>query len=455
MPDRRLDILLVNSPVPNPLSDEHARICPPLGLAYIAAVLIDEGYSVLALDPNASLSGMKGVLRRVEKARPRILGISTTTEAYPNALEIARAVKSMLPDIVTVMGGPHVSFTYEETLQSGYVDFVVIGEGEIPMRELSRAVLRGDRDLSDVPGLARKEGEDVVINPPVPYVNEDLDSLPFPARHLFPLWLYKYPGNILTARGCPFDCIYCAAPVLCGRRYRKRGIDAVIEEIKDLIRKYSIDHVLFSDDTFTVDKGRVYELCDRLEDIGCPITWVCSTRVDLVDKELLRRMSEANCKEILFGVESGSQKVLEQIRKEVTVDQVRAAVKWSIEVGIKPVCSFMIPHPSDTEETIKETIQFMKELMNMGASITISITTPFPGTYMYAHASELGLRLLTRDWKKYNAKSVVFETKYLKKQDIERLIKYAASELGVRSTRSFLISENEHSSRFTNSPSGW
>ena len=423
-----MDILLINAPVKK--ISKHARSTPPLGLAYIASVLIRAGYRVSAIDFNVSGFDSLRLKRILKRGSPKILGISAHTETYLNGLRIAEIAKQVNPEIKVVMGGPHPTVMYEEVVREKDVDVVVRGEGEYTMLELANSIIGKEKDLAEIKGIAYKEDGVVKVNPERPFI-EDPDELPYPARGLFPLPLYKSPGTVLVSRGgCPFNCRFCAVNNIWKGRRRYREPEKVLEEIIFILEHEQAQEITFADDTFTLDRGRVTELCGLLKQ-SLQLRWTCSTRVDLVDKELLKEMHEAGCYNIQYGIEAGSQKILDSIGKKITLEQVRDAVSTTLDAGTEVTCSFMFPHPEDTQETIREQIQLMKELGDMEATLLMSFTTPFPGTYYCEHADELGIKTMADNWDEYDAKHLMIATKHLSKEKLEHLLEELVNDVGM------------------------
>ncbi|MHB1018158.1 MAG: B12-binding domain-containing radical SAM protein [Coriobacteriia bacterium] len=431
--DVKPQVLLINAPVRRTRSDWHAGLSLPLGLAYIGATLLQHHFGVRILDFNVSGFNALRLRRAIESQDPQILGISTHTETYLSGLEIARLAKEVKPSIKVVMGGPHASVTYEEVARQPEVDFVVKGEGEQTMLELARCLIDGSGELASIEGLIYEHDGDLRVNPPRPFV-DDLDGLPLPARHLLPVDLYAYGANVLASRGgCPFACDFCAVNNIWHGRRRFRSPESIANEISVLINEFGRNEINFSDDTFTLSRDHTLALCKTLSELEVPGEWhwTCSTRVDLVDEELLRAMHDAGCSAVQFGAETGSQILLDSIGKRITLEQITSAVKIARSIGLEVLCSFMFPHPDDTAETVRMQIGFMKELVALGAKLSLSFTTPYPGTRYYDEAEELGINILASSWDEFDAKHLVIETRHLKADELQRLVREMVDEIGL------------------------
>lgn len=412
------EIVLVNAPVTK--VSPHSKLALPLGLAYIASVLRNEGRSVKAIDFN--INGLN--LQRVDSIvhrKPSIVGISCHTETYLNALIIAKRIKEMDRNIKIVLGGPHVTILPEEALREDAVDFVVIGEGEATMAELAQFLIEGKGQVETIKGIGyRDEKGKVQINPRRELL--DPDTLPYPARDLFPLEFYKEKWNISSARGgCPFQCPFCSASFIWEGHRRPRSPESIIREIRLVFEKYGAKYTFFSEDLFTVNKKWVYTFLDLVKQLNYTINWGCATRVDCVDEKLIADMAEAGCRAIQFGIESGSQRILDSV-KGITKEQVVKVITACQRAGIQAASSFMVPFPQDTKETIRETKEFIKELYDHGSQIYLSYTSPYPGTYFYQNREELGIRLLTDQWDQFDAKHNIIETRNLSAKDIKELV---------------------------------
>ncbi|MDI6901573.1 MAG: radical SAM protein [Anaerosomatales bacterium] len=423
-----MDVTLINAPVT--LRNEHARLSPPLGLAYIASALLDDGFGVSAIDFNVSGLNLRRVDSVLANDRPAVVGISATTETFPNALAIAGRIKEREPGTVVVLGGAHPTIRPEEALAETDVDFVVAGPGERAMVELCRALVRGEGAAGDIAGLGFR------VQDGTPHVNPRAelphpDELPLPARELFPLEFYKDTWNVLTATGsCPYRCSFCSASSLWQGRRRMRSPGSIVAELEHLVTAHGVDRVFFTDDIFTLNRRWVGELLDALRAMERPVRWGCATRVDLVDAELVSAMAEAGCTGIQFGVESGSQEVLDSV-KGIEKAQALEAVRASVTAGIDAVCSFMIPFPQDTHATLAESLAFMREVRAAGARIFLSYTCPYPGTLFFEDAEKLGVRILSDRWDEFDAKHVVMETANLSAEEIRETAEAMAAELGM------------------------
>ena len=409
-------------------------LVPPLGLAYIAAVLEEADYSVRIIDAPAmgfTLPRVKDELRRLH---PDIVGVTATTSTFNDALSVSVAAKEACPEAVVAIGGPHVSFLPEQTLkQVPSIDIVGIGEGEQTFLDLVQALDAG-KGLEGVRGLAYRDGGVVRKNPPRPLI-DDLDKLPFPARHLLPMGKYLafgrriIAGGVLTSRGCPFNCIFCSSSLLFGKKFRSRSPENVVKEVEVLHNKYKARDIEFFDDLFTLDRSRAMAICREILDRDLEIRWVCSSRVDTIDRELLNTLKKAGCAMIYLGVESGSQHVLNLIRKGTRVEQSVKAIRLAREAGIATIASFVFGIPGETLEEMKQTIRLAKSLNPDYAQF--SIATPYPGTQLYCMAKEQGL-IVKDDWSEYTVLKPILATKEFTTNDLEKIILDAYKQFYIR-----------------------
>lgn len=370
----------------------------PLGLGYIASVLLEAGQEVQVLDINAHRWPADEVERRLEAAQFEVVGITGMVTEFRAVRWLSGLVRKVNPYGKVILGGGLPTAFPRLVLERTEADIAVIGEGETTIEDLAAGLEQG-APLSDVKGIWYKEGDELKATEPRESI-EDLDTVPFPARHLFPMERYMQnpvpflrmfdrkviSTNLISSRGCPYRCSYCFHGQW-GHRFRARSADNVVAEMKFLRKTYDINGVVFMDDTFVLNRKRVLTICDRLIEEDLDIMWVGNGRVNLVDRPLLERMRAAGCRTLPYGIESGSQKILDEMRKGVTVEQARQAVLDTWQAGILPRGYLMIGMFGETRETVAETVRFCNET---GLISEFSYATPFPGTQLYARAMELG-----------------------------------------------------------------
>jgi anaerobic magnesium-protoporphyrin IX monomethyl ester cyclase len=396
----------------------------PIYLAYIVAVLEEAGVEVAFVDAVMEEMSIDDFSRAVAKMGPDLVVIECSTPSIYHDLETARATKERLEGTFVALIGSHPTFFHEQILKDNpSVDAVVRGEAEVTMRELALSLAAGE-GLNQVLGLTYRVGDEVLVNPPRPLI-DDLDSLPFPARHIVRQEGYRAaiysgvrPTAMVSSRGCPYHCVYCLWPdTLYGHRLRARSAANVVDEIEQVVRDYGVDEIYFDDDCLTLSKKRVMEMCALILERGLDVKWIVQARVDTVDREMLAAMKEAGCHYILFGVESGSPKMLEIMKKRITLDRVRQAFKDCREAGIKTQAFFLFGVPGENQETIEETIQFAKEIQADSTQFAIAI--PHPGTELYQTCMDNGW-LVFNDWEDFAAENSLIETEELTREDVER-----------------------------------
>ncbi|MFH2047104.1 MAG: radical SAM protein [Pseudomonadota bacterium] len=358
---------------------------PPLGLASLAANIEgDHETKIIDLELNPNL------LDTLKSFKPDIIGVTFTTPLVNQAFDLFQIVKKHSAYIWTVAGGPHCSAVPESVISSPFVDTVIPGEGEVAFNKFLKSPARG-----------------IMAQEPL---IKDLDSISFPNRDLLDnqKYVWSVPGKgiqpmatIMTSRGCPFKCIFCSQKVIFGNHVRYRGVPGIIEELKMVIDKYNIRHFSFLDDTLGLNHERTINLCDSIIKEKLNITFEGYTRVNVVTLDLLKKLKQAGLNRISFGVESGNQHILDAAKKGTTLDQIKKAYKIADEVGLETRLSVIFGLPEETEETIKNTINFIKKLKCKQAYINIG--TPFPGTeyYEYAKSGVGGLSLLSSNWADY------------------------------------------------------
>ncbi len=412
---------------------------PPLGLALIAAILEKEGYPVTLLDANAL--GLKPEAIPSLAAGADVIGLTAMTPTISTALKIARDLKLSNPDLRIIMGGAHATMLPQETMASApEIDVIIRGEGDEAVIEVLQA-LEGKRSLDGITGISyRAEGE--IIHTVDRTSSVDMDSLPFPAYHRLPWKIYRpHPPHgmsrpfaaVVTSRGCPYHCAYCSKPVF-GSRFRAQSPVRVVDELAYLKDRFGVKEVAFYDDSFTLDKQRVHAICDKILSSRLKITWTCETRVNLVDKELLRRMKQAGCYAVAYGIESASPEIIKTLHKDTTLEQVEEAVHHSREVGLQVIGYFMLGSPGETPDTVRQTIDFAKRLKVDFAQF--SVTTPFPGTELYDIYMQNRKESISWDSFVYagtdNPTTPVFESDKLSRDDLKNWLRQAYRQFYLR-----------------------
>jgi radical SAM superfamily enzyme YgiQ (UPF0313 family) len=392
-----------------------------LGLGYLAAILEKNQYQVDVIDCQLLKFSLEDFRTEISKRQPTIVGITSSTLTYQSALKLVKIAKEACPNCITIAGGSHVTFWDDKALEEcPELDIVVRKEGEFTLLELVQRIEAGEGYYDVVGTTCRKDGK-IVKNPDRPYI-EDLDSLPFPARHLWPMERFREYEDILylaTSRGCVYWCEFCATVRLHGRKYRMRSPKNVVDELELLHKTYGISKFTFCDDAFTVDQPRTEALCDEILSRGLKIEWNCGTRVDMLTKDLLVKMKEAGCITVWFGVESGTQQVLDAMKKGITPELTIKVLGWVREVGMMPVPNVILGFPGETKESAWKTIKFVEKIVPDAVGF-YNVATPFPGTPLYDMVKEKGWLRVT-DFDKYDTTKPIFETPYLSMKDLGKL----------------------------------
>jgi len=417
-------------------------VTEPLGLAYLASCL-KKDHEVKIIDGAAINLTEEELIHEIKQNNYDIIGTTILTPMYLKAQEIIQLIKSNFPEIKIIVGGPHITIFPEQTMKENpEIDFSIIGEGEITMPELMEAI-EGKRKIETVKGISYRKNNKIITTPPRLFI-KDIDEIPLPARDLLDLKRYKpaptyykkLPSHIiLTSRGCPYRCTYCSK--VFGNTYRHHSVERVIKEMKILIKEYKAKEIIFRDDTFTINKKFTKELCNTIikENLHKKIRWTCMTRVNLVTKELLQLMKKSGCWSIHYGIESGSQRLLDLIQKDITIKQIKDAIKWTKQAKIEIKAFFMIGLPTETKEETLKTIRFTKELDPDWIQVTI--TVPYPGTKLYEIAQK-DKTLKSLKWENYQTwagwsdKELVYVPKGRTQEEIKELQKKAMREFYLR-----------------------
>lgn len=351
--------------------------------------MLNSGHHVEVFDIWAGEYTKEEVVEKIKKLECDIIGISALSTQYSYVKWLISELRK-IHDCPIVVGNALATFTSDIVLKHTDADICVIGEGEITFKELVENL----DNLEKVKGICFKRDGEIIRNEPRDYI-KDLDTIDFPEWDLFPVDVYlKYcrvegtntPAfGIVTGRGCPYNCRYCSKTF---HGYRNRSIDNIIQEIKLLIEKYNIKGVFFLDELVVINKERIYELCDKLEPLH--IKWNCTGRVNLVDFDILKRMKKAGCVAVGYGVESGSQTILDNMNKQMTTRQSERAIRDTVKLGMLPIVMLMYGYPGENKTTLQETAQFLTNLPYIKRS-TLSVTTVLPGSWLWDYAISRGM----------------------------------------------------------------
>mgnify|MGYP001821445506 FL=1 len=385
---------------------------PPLGLSYLAGALSAAGIEVKILDLVVFPYSRSRLQTLIEETfRPQMVGLSAVTMTFDSAMGVIKDIKGINPQILTVMGGPHISFCARETLDDfPELDVAVLGEGERTVVELCQAAGNDDA-LEKVSGIAYRRKTDIHFTARREPI-ENLDELPLPDRGLLPLGRYRalnMPISMTTSRGCPFKCIFCVGRKMVGARVRYRSPEKVVDELQYL-KRLNFHQINIADDLFTANKNHCRGVCDEIIKRDLKLTWTSFARVDTVSTDVLEKMKAAGCSAVSFGIESANPQILKTIKKGITLDQVEAAVTMCKQAGITPFASFILGLPGETPDTIKETMDYGERLKDLGLAFGFHLLAPFPGTEVREQSDQYGIRILTDDWSRYHANRAIVET---------------------------------------------
>jgi len=418
----------------------YRELLPHIGLAYVAAAVRAAGHTTHVVDGLAEGLSVAAMVARARAFEPDVVAFTANSTQMADAAHTATAMRAALPHAVTILGGYHLSPIPVETLRAfPMFDAGIFGEGEQSLVELLDQLDEGD-GLAALPGVCARRGDEVVAGPTRPTV-VDLDVLPMPAYDLFPVERYygaytrgrRRSLGLTTARGCPYRCIFCQNPG--GIKYRKRSIDAVMDEIELDVSRYGAEFLYLTDETFTLDRGRAVAFCEGMLQRGLArrISWFCETRVDAVDQELVRLLKRAGCFALFYGVESGNQETLDLSKKRIAKQEAIAAVRWAREAGIFTHTNYIFGNPFETRQKILETIHFAVEVDSDASGFSIMV--PYAGTEILRMAREGygGLRLLSEDPRDYGkVLGGALEVEGLPRHKLEGLQFYAYARFYLR-----------------------
>ncbi len=427
------DVLLINPPAQGVYDTVDIKL-PPLGLAYIAAVLRENGHFVKIIDLNVQ----ENLWETVKERKWDIVGLSGDTSRYPISMKIAEQIKKHFGYTIFT-GGPHVTFFEKETLNTGFVDYIIRGEGEYVTLDLVNALEKG-LPPENVRGITFKRGGKIVKTLRAPII-KDLDNLPYPARDLLPMEKYKITRffgrpitSILTSRGCPFNCYFCSSSQFSNLIWRTRSPKNIVDEIEYVYGTFGYNAFAFVDDNFTLNPKRVIEIAKEIVRRKLDIYWWAFSRVDelLGHEDMVEWMAKSGCKMVFLGIESVSEEVLKEYNKGITANDSIRAVKLLNRYGITVWGSFIIGALDETREMILNTIKFAKLLDPK--NVQFSVLTPFPGTRLYEDAERMGI-IVHKNWKYYDGAHAVMRTKYLEPKEIQALLNKAYVSFYVRPHR--------------------
>lgn len=384
-------VILVVTPID--LRKKAKYVLPPLGVLYLATVLRQNGVDVKIIDWNTKEYDIDTIKNIILEENPDVVGISAMTPHIPLVLKFAKALKNGNNSIKICLGGPHVNSTKDEIFKfTNDIDFVVYGEGENTLSELMGRL--DDEEYSNVDGLIYSEGGKVTVNKPREFI-QNLDRLPFPDLSLIDIDEYsifhgkhKPVTSIMATRGCPYRCTFCDVYLTHGHKLRYRSPKNVVDELEHNYKNYGVKEVVIKDSTLTINRKWISGLCQEIKKRNLKLSWLCNTRVDKIDKELLTLMKKSGCRQISYGVESGSQEVLDSIKKGITIEQIKEAFEVTHKVGIETQAFFMIGNPGDNIQNVKKTIELAKDINPDYADIGATIA--YPNTDLYKWGVKTG-----------------------------------------------------------------
>ena len=438
-----MEVLVSNPPWPGPgygarsdvrwphrRSDKYLEY--PVYLAYAVAVLEKSGVDVGFIDGVVEDLSTQTFVDTVKKIGPNIIVMECSTPSISHDLLTAKRLKEELKDVFIALVGSHPTYFHKEILtENSFVDAVARGEFDYTIRDLSLTLLKGG-ELKGVKGISYRDSGGVHVNENRPVI-QDLDAIPFPARHIVKSDSYReavFTGKkcttMVSSRGCPYRCVFCLWPgTMYGRRFRERSAENVVDEVEHVVDKYGVEEIYFDDDCFTINRKRVMEICEGIRKRGVDVKWMIQARVDNVDREFLEEMKKAGCHYIKYGVESGSQEMLDLMKKRITLDDVRRAFALTRKLGIKSQAFFLFGLPWETHETIRKSIEFAKELNP--DSVQFAVVVPHPGTELYDICLEKGW-LKFDSWEDFDCRKALIETENLSARDVEGYRRQAYKE---------------------------
>lgn len=427
-------VLLLNLPEDMRNVRHYYHLLSPHGLSLISGFLKHRGCDVTLMDAAGHHMVQSEIMHAIRSLAPDILGLTLITNHLPQTIPFLDDIKRAFPNIITVVGGPHPSAEWENLIRNHRsIDIAVIGEGEEPMFEIIERIGSGD-SYKDVSGICYRIGDEVKMNPPRAFIH-DLDALPFADWESLPVNQYWYSwtvkknyAGLSVSRGCPFSCTFCAYYSTLGKKFRKRSVPSVLDELKLLYDRFGVRNIYLTDSTINIDNRWLTELCEGMLKLNRPIIWGCHIRADMVNRETARLMKRSGCNRMFIGVESADNGVLKQMKKGETIERIKEGVEQLHSVGFYPDLGFILGMPGDTEASLMKTITFAKSFRKN--LVVFTLATPFPGTELYEIAKSEGLDV--KDWSKIDLYSLSYVPKGLTRERIEHYYRTAIRQTYLR-----------------------
>lgn len=397
----------------------------PTYLAYVCAILQKEKIDVKFIDGIIDELSIPAFADKVKEINPEMIVLECSTPSINYDLTTAKSVKEKLPDCITVLVGSHCSVFHKEILQENeFIDIICRGEFDYTVRDIASS-LSNNKDLTEVDGISYRDKEGKIHINKNRELIQNLDELPFPARDMIKISNYKsahYCGRngtfMITSRGCPYRCIFCVWPnTLYGHKYRVRSPENVVAELEELVTKYQVEDIYFDDDCLTLDRDRMIKICNLILEKKIKIKWFCQVRVNHLDEELMKKMKQAGCHTLFIGVESGDKEMIKRMKKAIDLNQTKEVFRLARKIGLKTQAFFMLGLPGETQETIRKTISFAKELKPFSAQFAVAI--PHPGSELYNICMEKGW-LKFNSWEEFDACEPMIETETFTIEDIKK-----------------------------------
>ncbi|MEO5370879.1 MAG: B12-binding domain-containing radical SAM protein [Magnetococcus sp. DMHC-1] len=428
--DKKCKTLLIHLPINLDNVHDYDNIIQPYGLSVISSFLKHNNQNVILLDAHAHHISRKNIIKYIIQENPDVIGLPIYTSQVPQSVSFINEIKKTIPEILTVVGGPHPTAEHYSLLtQNPSIDIAVVGEGEYTMLEILDSINKGrPYNFHDIKGITFRTNNQVIINPPRPFIS-DLDSLPFADWESFPM--EKYWGanteknnfaNLVFSRGCPFSCTFCGAKEALGKIHRRRSPANIIKEVRMLYEKFNVRELGLSDSTFNVNNRWVREICEELIDFGRrDLVWQCNVRADRLDEETLKLMRKAGCSKVFVGVESADINMLKSMKKGTDIHLLREGINLLDRLGFQVFCGFLIGMPGETVESIKKTLEFARELRKH--TCAFSLATPFPGSEFYEISKLEGYQVT--DWTQHDTYGLTYVAQDLTKEQLIHYYNYA------------------------------